>query len=329
MRSRCLVSLLLVTVTQICALQTPNPASLPLALGSKANASASANLPKTRSERLRADHIPNISCGGGNPTLCDPEFNCDVPDTQTKLKWEYADNPIHPYAMQEILRRAQEKVEQELTLGDKLLSPSQIPWYLESNGLYIRADMKGWSWRMLNNTLAGLEYCLFRKGIFHEVYVNAVVDPTALDTQGERQLYLLKFPGSPQDQLREKNLKCFDPETGTQFQYDVGRRIVAYNMQELLDAAQGYAEAKIYEGGDPRLSPNNPPWTIQSHGLIMYVKDEGWSWQVLNHTIAALRLCESKQGPYPREVEVYDIKDPEAMSGERRLILKREFRELR
>ncbi|KAL8684107.1 MAG: hypothetical protein Q9224_006609, partial [Gallowayella concinna] len=268
-------------------------------------------------------------CRRGNPRLCDAEYGCDVPDTETKLRWEYADDTIHAYAMQEILKRAGELVQQRLSaFGDKILSASQIPWYLQSNGLYIRADMNGWSWRMLNNTLAGLEYCLFRRGIFREVYVNAVIDPTALDAQGERHLSLLRFPDPRQNgpRINAGTQSCFNPETGTRFLYVAGRNVLPYNMQELLDAAQDYAETKIHNGGDRRLSPNDPAWLIRSHGLILTAALDGWSWQVLNHTIAALRLCESERSPMKREVDVYNIRDPVAMSGQRLLTLKKEFR---
>lgn len=229
--------------------------------------------------------------------------------------------------MQQILQNAGELVQQQLsTVGDRLLSSSQIPWYFQSDGLYIRADMNGWSWQMLKNTLDGLEYCLFRKGIFREVYVNAVVDPTALDPGGERHLSLLKFPSPPLDEIGVDPTmlqRCFDPETRTRLLCVLGRSIGAYNMQELLDGVQRYVESKLHDGGDRRLSPAETPLNLRSHGLLLNASFEGWSWQALNHTIAAIRLCFFRRGIF-REVDVKDMIGPLALSGQRHLILRRE-----
>ncbi|KAL8905788.1 MAG: hypothetical protein Q9171_006540 [Xanthocarpia ochracea] len=230
--------------------------------------------------------------------------------------------------MQQILKNAGELVQLQLsTIGDKLLSASQIPWYFQSDGLYIRADMDGWSWRMLKNTIDGLEYCLFRRGIFREVYVNNVSDPTALDPAGERHLSLLKFPTTPVASgvnIDPTTLhRCYDPETRTRLLYFLGRSIGAFNMQELLDGAQRHVETKLHNGGDRRLLPTETPLTLRSHGLLLTASFEGWSWQALNHTIAAMRLCFFRQGVF-REVDVKDIIDPLAMSGQRHLILRKE-----
>ncbi|KAL8781376.1 MAG: hypothetical protein Q9213_006031 [Squamulea squamosa] len=229
--------------------------------------------------------------------------------------------------MQQILKHAGQVVQQQLsTVGDRLLSPSEIPWYFQSNGLYIRADMSGWSWQMLKNTLDGLEQCAFRKGIFQEVYVNAVIDPTALDPDGERHLSLLNFPASPVNGINIDPYipqRCFDPETRTRLLYLLGSTVGAFNMQELLDGAQRYVETKIHEGGDRRLSRAETPLLLRSHGLLITALFEGWSWQVLNHTIAAMRLCFFKKGVF-RAVDVVDIIDPLALSGQRHLTLKKE-----
>ncbi|KAL8734198.1 MAG: hypothetical protein Q9166_001684 [cf. Caloplaca sp. 2 TL-2023] len=229
--------------------------------------------------------------------------------------------------MQEILKHAGRAVEQQLLSGgDRLLLPSQIPWYFQAQGLYIRADMNGWSWRMLKNTLAGLEYCLFRKGIFREVYVNTVIDPTALDAGAERHLSLLKFP-TPADNVRATDpitlQRCFDSETRTRLLYVLGGTVGAFNMQELLDGTQRYVETKIHNGGDRRLLPSETPLNLRSHGLLMTASFEGWTWQVLNHTISAMRLCLFKKGIF-QEVEVQDIIDPLALSGQRHLVLVKE-----
>ena len=179
---------------------------------------------------------------------------------------------------------------------------------------------------MLKNTIDGLEYCLFRKGIFREVYVNIVSDPTALDPAGERHLSLLKFPTTPARgvDIDPTNLnRCFDPETRTRLLYFLGRSIGAFNMQELLDGAQRHVETKIHDGGDRRLLPTETPLTLRSHGLFLVASFEGWSWQALNHTIAAMRLCLFRQGVF-REVDVKDIIDPLAMSGQRHLVLRKE-----
>ncbi|KAI4273410.1 MAG: hypothetical protein LQ337_004645 [Flavoplaca oasis] len=228
--------------------------------------------------------------------------------------------------MQQVLRHAAEAVQQQLSAGgDRLLSSSQIPWYFQSDGLYIRADMNGWSWRMLKNTLDGLEYCLFRKGIFQEVYVNAVIDPTALDAAGERYLSLLKFPSPPANgiEMDPTLQRCFDPETRTRLLYVLGHSIGAYNMQELLDGAQRYIERKLHNGGDRRLLPAETPLNLRSHRLVMTASFEGWSWQALNHTVAAMRLCFFRQGIF-REVDVKDMIGPLALSGQRHLILRRD-----
>ncbi|KAL8862870.1 MAG: hypothetical protein Q9178_000812 [Gyalolechia marmorata] len=263
-----------------------------------------------------------------NVTSCNTDLDCDVPETETKLKLEYALETIPAYAMQQILKHAGQLVQTRLsTIGDKLLSAPQIPWYIQSDGLYIRADMDGWSWRMLKNTIDGLEYCLFRKGIFREVYVNAVTDPTALDPAGQRHLSLLKFPTTPAASgvnVDPTTLgKCFDPETRTRLLYFLGRSIGAFNMQELLDGAQRHVETKLHDGGDRRLLPTETPLTYRSHGLLLIASFEGWSWQALNHTIAAMRFCFFRQGVF-REVDVKDIIYPLAMSGQRHLTLRKE-----
>ncbi|KAL8656898.1 MAG: hypothetical protein Q9226_002452 [Calogaya cf. arnoldii] len=281
--------------------------------------------PVNQSQSLPGQKTP--TCGHKNGTLCVNEHDCDVPGTETKLKWEKAANVISAYAMQQILQHAGQLVQQQLsTVGDRLLSPSQIPWYSQSNGLYIRADMNGWSWQMLKNTLDGLEYCLFRKGIFREVYVNAVIDPTALDPGGKRQLSLLKFPSPPAAAIGVNPMilqRCFDPDTGTRLLCVLGGNIGAYNMQELLDEIQGYVETKLHNGGDRRLLPAERPLILRSHGLQMIASFEGWSWQALNHTIAAMRLCFFQRGIF-REVDVNDMIGPSAMSGQRHLVLRKE-----
>lgn len=252
-----------------------------------------------------------------------------MPNTETKLKWEDAFDTIDAYAMQEILKEAGRLIDEQLAAsGDELLSPGRIPWYVQSNGLYIRADMTGWSWRMLKNTITGLEFCLLRKGIFHEVYVNAVLDPTALDAKGERHMSLLKFPGPPENSIATTSPtlhRCINPHTQTRLLYVIGRTIGAYNMQELLDDAQRYAETKVHDGGDRRVLPGEIPLPLRSHGLLMIASLGGWSWQVLNHTIATMRLCLFKQGLF-REVDVKVILDPVALPGPRQLVLRREER---
>lgn len=259
--------------------------------------------------------------------LCQTEHDCDVPGTETKLKWEKTANFIPAYAMQQILQHAGQLVQEQLsTIGDRPLSSSQVPWYFQSDGLYIRADMDGWSWQMLKNTLNGLEYCLFRKGIFQEVYVNAVIDPTAPDPGGERHLSLLKFPSPPAGMIGFDPTplqRCYDPETRTRLLCVLGRGIGAYNMQELLDEAQRYVESKIHNGGDRRLLPAERPLNLRSHGLLMIASFEGWSWQALNHTVAAMRGCFFKKGVF-REIDVQDMIGPSALSGQRRLILRKE-----
>ncbi|KAL8774749.1 MAG: hypothetical protein Q9209_000688 [Squamulea sp. 1 TL-2023] len=259
--------------------------------------------------------------------LCAAELDCDVPETTTKLKLETAFDTVPAYAMQQVLKHAGQAVQQQLsTVGDRILSPSEIPWYFQSNGLYIRADMSGWSWRMLKNTLDGLEHCLFRKGIFQEVYVNAVIDPTALDPDGERHLSLLNFPASPLNGINiDPHIphRCVNPETHTRLLYFLGGTVGAYNMQELLDGAQHYVETKIHEGGDRRLSWGETPLVLRSHGLVITAQYEGWSWQVLNHTIASMRLCFFKKGVF-RAVDVVDIVDPSAVSGQRFLRLRKD-----
>ncbi|KAL8995346.1 MAG: hypothetical protein Q9169_004888 [Polycauliona sp. 2 TL-2023] len=231
--------------------------------------------------------------------------------------------------MQQVLQHAGQVVQQQLSLkGDKVISPSQIPLYFQSDGLYIRADMNGWSWRMLKNTLDGLQYCLFRKGVFHEVYVDAVKDPTALNSGAERHLSLLKFPaprannGVDTDAILQR---CFDPETRTRLLCVLGGAIGGYEMQEVLDGAQGYVTRKLDSGGDRRLLPAETPLNFRSHGLLMTASFEGWTWQALNHTIGTMRLCYFRRGVF-REIDVQDMitMGPSALSGQRRLILKRE-----
>ncbi|KAL8672579.1 MAG: hypothetical protein Q9168_002952 [Polycauliona sp. 1 TL-2023] len=225
--------------------------------------------------------------------------------------------------MQQVLQRARQVVQEQLSVvGDKVLSSSQVPWYVQSNGLYIRADENGWSWQMLKNTLGGLEYCLFRKGIFEEVYVNAVIDPTALKPAAERHLSLLKFPSPPLG-MDPPLQRCYDPETRTRLLCVLGRGVGAYNMQEALNSAQRYVVSKLDNGGDRRLLPAETPLNLRSQGLLMTASFEGWSWQALNHTIAAMRLCFFRRGMF-REVDVKDMIGPSALSGQRHLTLRRE-----
>ena len=178
---------------------------------------------------------------------------------------------------------------------------------------------------MLKNTLDGLEYCLFRIGIFQEVYVNAVIDPTALDAAGQRHLSLLKFPSPPANsiQMDPTLQRCFDPETRTRLLCVLGRSIGAYNMQELLNGAQRHIETKLHNGGDRRLLPAETPLNLRSHQLVMTASFEDWSWQALNHTVAAMRLCFFRQGIF-REVDVKDMIGPLALSGQRHLTLRRD-----
>ncbi|KAL8714854.1 MAG: hypothetical protein Q9220_001367 [cf. Caloplaca sp. 1 TL-2023] len=320
---RNLISLVvLASISVTGALQTPTPASV-LQNADQTIVSVNAK------QQLRSDNKANESttnrCENNNITLCAEIPDCKVAGTQTVLKFLTTFERIPAYAMQEILNGAQNAIRYKLlTIGDRTLEDREIPWVYYGNRLALRADTNGWSWRMLNNTIAGIRQCLFRKGVFEEVYINSVDDPTALRSDAMRHLSLLKY------QIIETGVngtlppgmeRCFDPDTGTRLLYEVGASISGYNMQEILDTAERLADFKIAAGGDRRLLPSEVPLVLRNGRLILTASFEGWSWQLLKNTILAIRLCLFRKGNF-REVKVVDVIDPKRISGQRYLDIK-------
>ncbi|KAL8694877.1 MAG: hypothetical protein Q9218_000541 [Villophora microphyllina] len=225
--------------------------------------------------------------------------------------------------MQQVLDGAQRAVERQLQTGNRRFLASEVPWRYLSSGLIIVAELEGWDWELLNHTIAGLRYCMFRKGNFEEVYVRGVVDPEALNPEGDWYMSLMKHTSNkpiltlPDDILE----KCFNPETRTRLLYQVENDIGAFNFQEILNAAEKDVNSKIVtQGGDYRITA--VPWVFRRDGLVLTASYEGWSWQLLKNTILAIRICLFRKGIFT-EIDVLDTTDPVALSGQRHLSLKK------
>ncbi|KAI4180627.1 MAG: hypothetical protein L6R41_007118 [Letrouitia leprolyta] len=222
--------------------------------------------------------------------------------------------------MSQILDNAQGQIEQKLSAGDRRLLPTEIPWRYNSETLRIEAQLTGWSWKLLNNTIEGLRHCLYQEGIFREVFVNQVIDPEA--PPGNRFMYLLS--------QRSKGLTgpiaydppdiCENPETKTLLLYELGDNIGAYNMQQILSGALRELTSRIVVQGDRRISI--VPWAFLRDGLELVAYSDGWSWQVLKNAVSTLQVCLFRQGRF-NEVTVFEAGDPIALSGKRHLILKK------
>ncbi|KAI4091095.1 MAG: hypothetical protein LQ344_004323 [Seirophora lacunosa] len=96
---------------------------------------------------------------------------CNDARTQTRLKYELAD-PVNVYAMQELYDYAQHEVERKIRAdGDRMLTPMDLPWTFQSNGLQLKAQFEGWNYPFLNRTITAMRLCTFTKGVFREIIV--------------------------------------------------------------------------------------------------------------------------------------------------------------
>ncbi|KAL8706751.1 MAG: hypothetical protein Q9201_000276 [Fulgogasparrea decipioides] len=228
--------------------------------------------------------------------------------------------------MQQVLDRAQREIEEKLSMGNRHLLSTEIPWRPhggDGEKLRIEARLDGWSWELLNNTIEGLRHCLFRRGIFEEVFVKGVVDPEALDSEGKRFLYLLRIRPKESNKPAVMDVveRCYDPETQTRLLYQLGDDIGAHNMQQILDGAEQELTSKLASQGDQRVTAF--PWVLRRNGLAITASYEGWSWQLLKNTVLALRLCLFRRGIF-KEVKVLDTIGPVALLGQKYLTLEKE-----
>ncbi|KAL9006503.1 MAG: hypothetical protein Q9188_000740 [Gyalolechia gomerana] len=252
---------------------------------------------------------------------------CLVPKTTTLLRFLGSGRRLDHFAMGQILDKAQAEVESKLARGDRHLRPEEIPWIFSSNGLVIKAQLSGWSFRMLKNTIEGLRACPYASGIFEEIFVTSVVDPRGIDPNGSRYLSLIRDPGPKNDINAPRPLppglqSCEDADTQTRLLYQVLGGIIPYAMQQILNGAQYDVGVKIAMAGeDYRLQPSEVPWTYRSEGLVMKADFEGWTWGFLNRTIVAIRNCAFRKGEF-REILVRDVTGTHAPSGQRYYDLK-------
>lgn len=252
---------------------------------------------------------------------------CVVPDTTTTLRLEGSGRKIDPIAMDVILEKAQNELGSKLGRGDRHLKPNEIPWIFSSNGLIIKAQLSGWSFGVLINTIEGLRACAYNHGIFEEIFVIAAVDPRGIDPKGSRFLSLAINPDSKKQVNAPRPLppdlqRCEDADTQTRLLFQLLRPIGAYAMQQILDGAQSEVGTKIaVVGEDRRLQPSQVPWVYPSDGLVMRADYEGWTWGFLDRTIRAVRNCAFRRGLFG-EVIVVDVVGQGAPSGQRYFDLK-------
>lgn len=169
-----------------------------------------------------------------------PGSECHVPGITTTLVLLETESAIPAFAMQELLNSAQQEIQRKLSTGNRHLLPMEVPWVYTTKGLRIKASFGGWDWELLNNTIEGLRYCLFRTGRFVEVYVPKIVDPRALDAEGKRFLTLLQIQANESDSppLSDHVDRCYVDDTHTRLLYQLGDDIGAYDMQLALDGAE-------------------------------------------------------------------------------------------
>ncbi|KAL9596733.1 MAG: hypothetical protein Q9219_005608 [cf. Caloplaca sp. 3 TL-2023] len=220
--------------------------------------------------------------------------------------------------MQRILDSAQHEIEQRLRTGDRPLLPGEIPWSHEDATLRIEAQLTGWSWKMLNNTIDGLRHCLYEEGIFKQVFVNGVFDPEA--PPGRRFMYLLPIRGDISGRPNGVNgvEECYSPETRTRLLYQLGDNITASDMHQILHDAKQVLLSKL-----AKPMSLETPWRIRRNRLILTVSSKGWSWQSLTNGLFALQFCLFGHG-ISQEVTILDVNDPTALVGPQYLQLKKE-----
>ncbi|KAL8737886.1 MAG: hypothetical protein Q9181_001258 [Wetmoreana brouardii] len=311
----------------VSALGIHNPVGLLQPVGDQTNSTASVKIQLLLWRKRRTANLEAlIRCDKENSTLCDNSRKCYVPGTTTTLLLSETGNVIPAYDMQQVLDMAQQEIEQKLSMGNRRLLSTEIPWRHDGGDgqkIRIEARLNGWSWELLNNTIEGLRHCLFRQGIFEEVFVNGVVDPEALDSEGKRFLSLLRLRSNESNKptIMDVVERCYDPETQTRLLYQLGDDIGAHNMQQTLDGAEQELTSKLASQGDRRVTIF--PWVFRRDGLVITASFEGWSWQLLKNTVLALRLCLFRRGIF-KEVNVLDTIGPVALSGQRYLTLGRE-----
>ncbi|KAI4257832.1 MAG: hypothetical protein LQ352_001482 [Teloschistes flavicans] len=257
-------------------------------------------------------------CSAGDTASCDDLEECHVPDTSTTMILAEKFNKISAYGMQTILDNSQAQVRQRMAGGNQ--PPPNPPWNYTARGLMLVAGFEGWDWELLNNSIEGLRYCMFRKGKFEEVHVRRIVDPTALNPDGKRYLFLLTDSTDMSNTTLPKDVveHCYIPETHTRLLYELQSDIGAYNMQQLLALASSEVDSRIATQGKNQRTA--VPWVVETNGLVLNATFNGWSWQVLQNTIRALRICLFQKGIF-REVNVLDTTDPVALLGQRYLRL--------
>ena len=254
---------------------------------------------------------------------------CVTPGTTTTLKLKGGGRKMDPFAMGQILDKAEDLVDSQKGRGDRHLTPQEIPWIFSANGLVIKAQMSGWSLGMLKNTIEGLRSCSYAHGMYEEVFVIGIMDPRGMDPNGNRYLSLVNGPkgnnGSAVDApkpLPPDLQKCTDPNTGTRLLYQLKQPVAAYAMQTVLDGALTVLTTKIIVAGEShQLTPSEVPWTYKSTGLIITANYEGWTWGFLNKTVAAIKACPFRRGEFG-EVEVVDVIGRDTPRGQRYLDLR-------
>ncbi|KAL8840352.1 MAG: hypothetical protein Q9170_001367 [Blastenia crenularia] len=251
---------------------------------------------------------------------------CIASKTTTRLQLLGSGHEIDSFAMGRILFKALKAIDSMLSRGDRHLTPSEIPWTFSSDGLLLKAELSGWSFRLLRNTIAGVQECSYQHGMYEEVFATSVVDPRGMDPNGNRFLSLIQAPdpgniGAPRP-LPQGLQNCRDPDTNIRLLYELEKPVSAYAMQEVIDGAQNRVESKIAtEGADHKLGLEEYPWAYGSNGLVITAKFDGWTWGFLNRTVGALRACPFRRGQFG-EVLAVDIVGADAPSGQRYLDLK-------
>ncbi|KAL8905502.1 MAG: hypothetical protein Q9207_002605 [Kuettlingeria erythrocarpa] len=285
---------------------------------------------------------PKGVCGLGNPRLCSYSAVCHVPGTSVTLHLQGTGHYIRPFDMERILDKAQELVNgkffPEEPIRDRMLSPDELPFTVNYEGLQLRAQQSGWSWVLLNYTIIGIRECAIRKGVFQEIYINSIEDPRALQPNTPRFFNLVQRsrPSPPPPPAAANAVataprplppglrRCEVPEINLRLLYELGDPIAPYSMQEALNGAEKDAQEEIGRAGaNAWLRPEDRPWAGNVVAeLVVKAHFEGWNFGFLLETIRAIRYCVWRPGLF-REVLVYDVQGPGAPAGQRYLDLRK------
>lgn len=280
------------------------------------------------------DWICNTRCDPKGPTLCRYSEFCTVPGTTVTLHIQGTGHFIRPDDMRVLLDKAQDEIETkffEKERQDRMLLPDEVPWTIQHEGLTLRAQRDGWSWKLLNATIIGVRQCAFYHGKFQEIYIDSIQDPRALRPNGARFLNIVQRerpsppPANTIDAPRPlpPGLKrCEDDSTQTRLLYELADPITGSVMQEMYDQAQKHVLTILKTQGDRMLVEEDLPWTYRSNGLILKADFEGWSFGFLNRTIGAMKTCTFERRAY-REVIVYDVEGQNMPPGQRYIDLRR------